>query len=92
MIPNDDTYCEIDPSVVDKYGIPVLRFHWKWSDHEYNQSKHMQETFRALIAEMGGTVLSPMPTASTGTASPPAARSSTSSADRAWATTRAPRC
>ncbi|MDE3151078.1 MAG: GMC family oxidoreductase [Gemmatimonadota bacterium] len=63
MIPNDDTYCEIDPNgVVDQYGIPVLRFHWKWTDHEYNQSKHMQETFRALIAEMGGTVQSPMPT------------------------------
>ncbi len=61
MIPNDDTYCEIDPTVVDQYGIPVLRFHWKWSDHEYNQSKHMQETFRSLIAEMGGTVHSPMP-------------------------------
>src|SRR2546430_4460958 len=42
---------------------PVLRFHWKWSDHEYKQSKHMQETFRALIAEMGGEVFSPMPTA-----------------------------
>ena len=62
MIPNDDTYCEIDPTVVDQYGIPVLRFHWKWSEHEYNQSKHMQQTFRALIEEMGGTVSSPMPT------------------------------
>ncbi|MGH2634481.1 MAG: GMC oxidoreductase, partial [Tepidiformaceae bacterium] len=66
MIPNDDTYCEIDPTVVDQYGIPVLRFHWKWSDHEYNQSKHMQETFRALIAEMGGTVHAPMPDRSQG--------------------------
>ena len=27
-----------------------------------NQSKHMQETFRALIAEMGGTAFSDMPT------------------------------
>ncbi len=62
MIPNDDTYCEIDPRTVDRWGIPVLRFHWKWSDHEYNQVKHMQETFRALIAEMGGEVFSPMPT------------------------------
>ncbi len=62
MIPNDDTYCEIDSTVVDQYGIPVLRFHWKWSDHEYNQSKHMQETFRAIIEQMGGTVSSPMPT------------------------------
>jgi len=62
MIPNDDTYCEIDPRTVDRWGIPVLRFHWKWSDHEYNQVKHMQETFRALIAELGGEVFSPMPT------------------------------
>src|SRR5712691_10742977 len=54
MIPNDDTYCEIDPRTVDRWGIPVLRFHWKWSDHEYKQVKHMQETFRALIAELGG--------------------------------------
>jgi choline dehydrogenase-like flavoprotein len=46
---------------VDRWGIPVLRFHWKWSDHEYKQVKHMQETFRALIAEMGGEVFSPMP-------------------------------
>jgi choline dehydrogenase-like flavoprotein len=62
MIPNDDCFCEIDPTVVDQYGIPVLRFHWKWTDHEYNQVKHMQETFRAIIAEMGGKVDSPMPT------------------------------
>ena len=34
MIPNEDSYCEIDPRVVDKWGIPVLRFHFKWSDYE----------------------------------------------------------
>ena len=28
MIPNDKSYCEIDPNVVDKWGIPVLRFHF----------------------------------------------------------------
>ena len=63
MIPNEDSYCEIDPTVVDRWGIPVLRFHWKWPDHELKQVKHMQETFRAIIDEMGGTPLSPMPTA-----------------------------
>ena len=31
MIPNDDSYCEIDPQNKDQYGIPTLRFHWKWS-------------------------------------------------------------
>jgi choline dehydrogenase-like flavoprotein len=62
MIPNEKSYCEIDPQAVDRWGIPVLRFHWEWSEHEYNQVKHMQETFRALIAEMGGEPLSTMPT------------------------------
>ncbi len=57
MIPNDDTYCEIDPRTVDRWGIP---------DHEYKQVKHMQETFRALIAQLGGEVFSPMPTAEQG--------------------------
>jgi len=62
QIPNDKCYTEIDPNVVDKFGIPVLSFHWDWTDNELNQVKHMQETFRALIHEMGGTPFSPMPT------------------------------
>ncbi len=61
MIPNENTYCELDPEVKDRWGIPVLRFHWEWRDTEYLQVKHMQETFRALIAEMGGQVWSDMP-------------------------------
>jgi len=62
QIPNADCFCEIDPAVKDRWGIPVLKFHWKWSDHEHNQVKHMQQTFRKLIAQMGGEVFSPMPT------------------------------
>ncbi len=61
MIPNDKSYAEVDPAVVDRWGIPVLRFHWAWTEHEINQVRHMQQTFRALIAEMGGEPLSPMP-------------------------------
>ena len=62
MIPNKDSYMEIDPSVVDKWGIPVPRFHFKFYDYEINQAKHMQDTFRALIDEMGGVPMSEMPT------------------------------
>ncbi|HWW86955.1 MAG TPA: GMC family oxidoreductase [Vicinamibacterales bacterium] len=61
MVPNDDTYCEIDPRVVDTYGIPVLRFHFKFTDHEVLQALHMQRTSREIIHEMGGTPLAPMP-------------------------------
>ena len=42
MIPNEQSFCEIDPDVKDRWGIPVLRFHWGWSDHELNQVRHMQ--------------------------------------------------
>ncbi|MGB2624013.1 MAG: GMC family oxidoreductase [Candidatus Acidiferrum sp.] len=54
MIPNADTYCEIDQDVVDKWGIPVLRFHFKWSDYELRQAQDMQETFRAIVEAAGG--------------------------------------
>ncbi len=52
-IAREDNYCEIDPDVVDKYGIPVLRFHYKWSDYEIKQAKHMQDTFQSIMHEMG---------------------------------------
>jgi choline dehydrogenase-like flavoprotein len=63
MIPNENSYCEIDPEAVDRWGIPVLRFHFRWSDHERLQVKHMHETFHGIIRELGGTPLTPMPAA-----------------------------
>jgi choline dehydrogenase-like flavoprotein len=54
MIPNDKSFCEIDPLVKDKWGIPVLRFHWQWSEHELKQAAHMQRTFADIIEAMGG--------------------------------------
>ena len=57
MIPNEGSYCEIDPTVKDKWGIPVLRFHWQWSEHETRQAAHMQKTFAQIIEAMGGKVM-----------------------------------
>ena len=54
MIPNDDSFCDLDPVVKDKWGIPALRFHWKWSEHETRQAAHMQRTFADWITAMGG--------------------------------------
>jgi choline dehydrogenase-like flavoprotein len=61
MVPSKDCYCELDPSVVDRYGIPVLRFHWKWSDYELNQARHMVHTFAEIIEKMGGKVVGKLP-------------------------------
>ena len=52
----ESNYCEIDPTVVDKYGIPVLRFHTKYTDYEVNQAKHMTETFSEILHAMGAVI------------------------------------
>lgn len=57
----EDNYCEIDPTKVDEFGIPVLRFHYKWSDFERKQARHMHETFEEILHNMGGEVLGDTP-------------------------------
>lgn len=56
-----DNYCEIDPDTVDKFGIPVLRFNYTWSEHEVNQAKHMQDTFEEILTSMGGILMGNKP-------------------------------
>ena len=56
-----DNYCEIDPHTVDEYGIPVLRFNYKWSDFEKKQAIHMHDTFEEIFENMGGIVLGEKP-------------------------------
>ncbi|MCZ2100906.1 MAG: GMC family oxidoreductase [Chitinophagales bacterium] len=60
-IPQFDNYCELDPNTVDKYGIPVLRFHYKWTDHERKQSKHMHDTFEEILTNMGAIIFGEKP-------------------------------
>jgi choline dehydrogenase-like flavoprotein len=61
MIPNEQSYCELDPVVKDKWGIPVLRFHWQWSDYELRQADHIHQTGAALVEAMGGQVVARNP-------------------------------
>ncbi|MEX2602033.1 MAG: GMC family oxidoreductase [Balneolaceae bacterium] len=60
-VPQYDNYCEIDPGTVDKYGIPVLRFHYNWTDHEVRQARHMQDTFEEILTHAGATLLGSKP-------------------------------
>lgn len=62
MIPNEKSYCEIDARAKDKWDIPVLRFHWQWSQHEQRQAAHMQRTFADIIHAMGGRTVGPVET------------------------------
>ena len=58
--------------MVDEWGIPVLRFHWKWSEHETRQAAHMQKTFADMITAMGGKPTSTGRDATARRPSPPA--------------------
>ncbi len=55
--PNEGSYCEIDPAVLDQWGIPVLRFHFKWSDDEIRLAKHANESCKAIIEAGGGQMI-----------------------------------
>jgi choline dehydrogenase-like flavoprotein len=57
MIPNANCYLEIDGDKKDKFGIPTLKFHWKWSDQELNQVVHFQNAVKEMVDRLGGTLL-----------------------------------
>ena len=56
MIPNTNSYCEIDPEGKDKWDIPTLRFHFKWSENELRMVEHFQKTTRKIIERLGGKI------------------------------------
>jgi hypothetical protein len=71
MIPNPDSYCEIDPNTVDVRH-PGAALQLQVERHEINQAKHMQDTFRASSRTWAARCGTPAGACAT-TASPPAA-------------------
>ena len=57
MNPNDQTFCEIDESVTDHWGIPVLQFHWQWAEEDLDRASHMYRTVKELVAQMSARIL-----------------------------------
>lgn len=60
-VPRYENYCEIDGNTVDKFGIPVLKFHYQWTDQELNQAKHMHDTFEEIFTNAGAKILGSKP-------------------------------
>lgn len=56
MLPNEHCYMEIDKQVQDQWGIPVAKFHWKWSQQELNQVAHGLRTIKSILGAMGAEV------------------------------------
>lgn len=57
MLPNERCYMEIDEQVKDKWGIPVAKFHWQWSQQELNQAEHGMDTIEQIVDKAGGRLL-----------------------------------
>lgn len=57
MVPNAGSYCELDPAARDRWGIPVLRFHWAWGPHELTQMEYGRRTLVEIWQSMGARLL-----------------------------------
>ena len=60
MIPNAQSYLDLDPEIKDRFGLPVPRFHWQWGQEEYNSCAHQRQTLGDIFTSMGATVLTDM--------------------------------
>jgi choline dehydrogenase-like flavoprotein len=50
MLPGPNKFVEIDNSVKDKWGIPVLKIHYKWDDNDLNMFKYIRRTYEEIFA------------------------------------------
>jgi choline dehydrogenase-like flavoprotein len=57
VLPRYENRVEIDKNVVDAWGIPVLRFHTRYTDNEFNMAKDAIETFSEVCSAAGFEVL-----------------------------------
>jgi glucoside 3-dehydrogenase (cytochrome c) catalytic subunit len=48
---------DIDPTVKDKWGVPVLRFNYKFGDNEKKMAEDMAETGQEMFTEAGFEIL-----------------------------------
>ena len=52
-----ESYVEIDPEVKDRWGVPVLRFHYTFSDNEKKMCADMVQTAQEIFEAAGIEVL-----------------------------------
>ena len=52
-----ENYVDLDPSVKDRWGIPVLRFHYKFGDNERKMAADMADTAREMFEAAGFEIL-----------------------------------
>jgi choline dehydrogenase-like flavoprotein len=58
VLPRYENSVSIDPEVKDKWGIPVLKFDFKFGDNEKKMAEDMADTAKEMFEEAGIEVLS----------------------------------
>lgn len=58
-LPRWENYVEIDPQVLDAYGIPVLRLHMTWSENEHAMMDDMAVTAAEMLEAAGAKNIRP---------------------------------
>ncbi|HKQ04497.1 MAG TPA: GMC family oxidoreductase [Blastocatellia bacterium] len=48
-----ENYVDLDPEVKDKWGVPSLRFHYKFGDNEHKMAKDMAATAQEMFEAAG---------------------------------------
>src|SRR5215472_4829212 len=52
-----ENYVDLDPVVKDKWGVPALRFHYKFGDNERKMAADMKETAQEMFEAAGFEIL-----------------------------------
>jgi choline dehydrogenase-like flavoprotein len=53
VLPRYESYVDIDPETKDRWGIPVLRFHYQFGDNERKMAEDMVVTAREMFEAAG---------------------------------------
>ena len=53
VLPRYESYVELDPETKDRWGIPVLRFHYRFGDNERKMAEDMVATAREMLEAAG---------------------------------------
>jgi choline dehydrogenase-like flavoprotein len=53
VLPRYENYMDLDPDTKDRWGIPVLRFHYQFGDNEKKMCEDMATTAREMFEQAG---------------------------------------
>lgn len=56
MLPNEQSYIDLDTENLDAYGLPRPRRHWKLSDSDWKLHNHMKQWCRDILLSSGGEI------------------------------------